>query len=100
MSTEKHWLVHRDKDGLRRIEVFEADEQDEALRKYEQTEKDYEWLNRHGVPENQPHDCCLFGADSLATLVKTHASWFAPETCTIDSLLSEQANALAHEDFE
>jgi hypothetical protein len=88
MSTEKHYLAYRDRDGLRKVEIFMASEQDEALSKYEQLERDCAWLNEH-APLGQPYDCCLFGSDSLATLCKTHSAWFAPETIDLHALCDQ-----------
>lgn len=82
---ERHFLCWRDKDGLRRIEVY--DDQDEALEAYSQADS---WNAAHGNLELR-EDVCLFGSDSLATLCRTHASWFAPET--IQSTIEEALHA-------
>lgn len=80
--SERHFLAVRDRDHrLVRIEIF--DDPVEALDRYATIE---------GEQFMDPHepDCCLFGADSLATLCRTHASWFAPETLDLESLLPTQ----------
>lgn len=70
--SEKHYLVWRDRDGLRRIEVYK--DQALALEQYELAE----W-RIFTMLEGKDGDLevCLFGADSLATLCRTHASWVA-----------------------
>lgn len=87
VAPEKHFLVWRDKDGPRKIEVFL--EQDEALDAYNEADS---FNANHGGIANQ-EDVCLFGSDSLATLVRTHASWFAPEMLDTQALLAD----IAHE---
>lgn len=83
MPPEKHFLVWRDNGGLRRIEVYDADMQDIALKEY----KLAEWrilVMQEG--KQRGLEVVLFGSDSLATLCKTHASWFASETLSLDAL--------------
>lgn len=85
MSDEKHYLVWRDPNGLRRIEVFT--DQAAALRAYEHAENECCVLN--GDPQPMGMEVCLFGSDSLATLVRTHASWFAPEAINLHGLCDQ-----------
>lgn len=75
MSTEKYYLAWRDQNGLRKIEVY--GDQNEALSKYSFAEHVCMFGDTRGL------DCCLFGSDSLATLCKTHSSWFCPEALDI-----------------
>ncbi len=69
MNEIKHYLVERGPEGVRRIDVFNHG--GEAMKAY----TDREHTLGVGVIE-----VCLFGADSLLTLCRTHASWLAPET--------------------
>lgn len=78
MSDERWYLATRNRRELLKVEIF-AD-QDEALVAYARAEE----LAPYG---NLGIECCLFGADSLATLCRTHASWFAPETIDTHALL-------------
>jgi hypothetical protein len=89
---ERHYLVFRDRRGIRNIDVYDADEQEHALGDYAAMENRCESANR-SRGGFEPYDCCLFGADSLLTLCHTHASWFCPETLpdTIDALLGSEA---------
>ena len=88
MSGEKHYLAWRDSSGLRRIEVFM--DQGAALRAYEHAENECSMLN--GDPHPVDMEVCLFGSDSLATLCRTHTSWFAPETLDTQAMLADIAN--------
>lgn len=69
----KHYLVQRGPDGLERIDVFTDGEQ--AVEAYNERERQHFLMNEH-----RDKDVCLFGADSLLTLCRTHAAWLAPET--------------------
>lgn len=92
MAAEKHFLVSRDARGLRRIEVYE--DQGYAMRQYDALENRCESYNLSPSP-HKPYECCLFGSDSLATLVRTHASWFAPETLDTQALLADIAREVS-----
>jgi hypothetical protein len=74
VAQERHFLAVRDKDGLLEVKIFRN--QDVALKVYAEEEKR---LQRIGFWDDS-EEVCLFGSDSLATLCRTHASWFAPET--------------------
>lgn len=84
MSPEKHFLARRDNNGLLEVKVFR--DQQVALKAYEQAERDL-WLNLS--LDKNGEEVCLFGADSLTTLMQTHASWFAPETLDIPALCGQ-----------
>jgi hypothetical protein len=68
-----HFLVTRGPEGLERIEVFRDGER--ALDAYTQREHVIRTFF-HG----RGKEVCLFGADSLLSLCRTHPSWLAPET--------------------
>ncbi len=70
MSAKEHFLVWRDKDGLRKIEVFL--DRSEAVAAYDF----HEWRTF----ADSSIEVRLFSADSLATLCRAHASWLCPET--------------------
>lgn len=93
--SERWYLAYRNKDGLRKIEVFERNEGDRALREYEALEQRCASYNESPLGIGGEHDCCLFGSDSLATLCRTHASWFDPDGLgqVLHDLLPNSENA-------
>jgi hypothetical protein len=69
----KHFLVERDRIGLRKITVYE--DGGEAYEAFTERERElYPW--RTGFSTSQHPEVVLLGADSLSACIATHSSWF------------------------
>lgn len=69
----KHFLVERDRKGLRKITVYE--DGGEAYEAFSERERElFPW--RSGASTSKHPEVVLLGADSLSACIATHSAWF------------------------
>lgn len=81
----RHFLVTKRFGKLESVEVY--DDAAEAVRKYEQRERECGWITAVKDETPAPAECVLLGADRLATLLVTHGNWFDEPSGLEDHLL-------------